>query len=75
MMGCPLTDQVLRQFTRSPRRTLAELNDRGKLSRLEADALLATAITVWSDVAARIDQRAPVSTIHEDEHDHSHEVM
>ena len=59
IIGCLLTDEALRvKFTRSPRRTLAELSEQGwELSRLEIDALLATDITLWSVVAARIDSR------------------
>ena len=59
IIGCLLTDEELRlKFTRSPRRTLAELNEQGwELSRLEVNALLATEIELWSDVAARIDPR------------------
>ena len=59
IIGCLLTDEELRQkFTRSPRRTLAELSERGwELTQFEADALLATEIRLWSDVAARIDPR------------------
>jgi hypothetical protein len=59
IIGCLLTDEQLRlKFTRSPRRTLAELSEHGwELSRLEIDALLATDITLWSVVAARIDSR------------------
>jgi hypothetical protein len=59
IIGCLLTDEELRlKFTRSPRRTLAALSEQGwELSRLEIDALLATDITLWSVVAARIDSR------------------
>jgi hypothetical protein len=59
IIGCLLTDEALRlKFTRSPRRTLAELGEQGwELSRLETDALLATDITLWSVVAGRIDSR------------------
>jgi len=59
IIGCLLTDKGVRvKFTRSPKRTLAELSEQGwELSRLEVDALLATEITLWSDVAARIDPR------------------
>jgi hypothetical protein len=65
IIGCLLTDEELRlKFTRSPRRTLAELSERGwELSRLEIDALLATDITLWSVVAARIDSRLRRSRI------------
>ena len=58
-IGRLLTDEELRhEFIRSPRRTLAELNEQGwELSRLEVDALLATEIGLWSEVAARIDSR------------------
>jgi hypothetical protein len=59
IIGCLLTNEELRlKFTRSPRRTLAELSEQGwELSRLEIDALLATDITLWPVVAARIDSR------------------
>jgi hypothetical protein len=54
-----LTDEELRhEFTRSPRRTLAELIEQGwDLSRLEVDAMLDTEIGLWSEAAARIDSR------------------
>ena len=57
VIGRLLTDEELRyEFTRSPRQTLAELNEQGwELSRLEIDALLAIEVSLWSDVAARID--------------------
>jgi len=59
VIGRLLTDEELRhEFTRSPRRTLAELSEQGwELSRLEVDALLAMEVGLWSDVAARIDPR------------------
>ena len=59
VIGRLLTDEELRdEFTRSPRRTLAELNEQGwELSRLEVDALLATDIGLWSEAADRIDSR------------------
>ena len=59
VIGRLLTDEELRhEFTRSPRRTLAELNEQGwDLSRIEVDALLATEIGLWSEAAARIDSR------------------
>ena len=59
VIGRLLTDEELRlQFTRSPRATLAELGEQGwELSRFEVEALLATEIRLWSDVAARIDPR------------------
>jgi len=59
VIGRLLTDEELRhEFTRSPRRTLAELNEQGwDLSRLEVDALLAIEIGLWSEAAARIDSR------------------
>jgi hypothetical protein len=59
VIGRLLTDEELRhEFTRSPRRTLAELNEQGwDLSRLEVDALLATEIGLWSEAADRIDSR------------------
>jgi hypothetical protein len=59
VIGRLLTDEELRhKFIRSPRRTLLELHDDGwELSRLEVDALLATAIGLWSEVASRIDSR------------------
>jgi hypothetical protein len=59
VIGRLLTDEELRdEFIRSPRRTLAELNEQGwELNRLEVDALLAISTSLWSDVAARIDPR------------------
>ena len=59
VIGRLLTDEELRQdFMGSPRRTLAELGEQGwELSRLEVDALLATEVGLWSEVAARIDPR------------------
>jgi hypothetical protein len=59
VIGRLLTDEELRlKFSRSPGRTLAELNEQGwELSRLELDALLAIEIGLWSEVAARIDAR------------------
>ena len=59
VIGRLLTDEELRhEFTRSPRRTLAELNEQGwDLSRIEVDALLATEVRLWSEAAARIDSR------------------
>ena len=57
VIGRLLTDEELRhEFTRSPRRTLAELNEQGwDLSRFEVDALLSIEIGLWSETAARID--------------------
>ena len=59
VIGRLLTDEELRhEFIRSPRGTLVELNEQGwELSRLEVDALLATEISLWSQVAPRIDPR------------------
>jgi hypothetical protein len=59
VIGRLLTDEELRhEFTRSPRRTLAELNEQGwDLSRFEVDALLSIEIGLWSETAARIDAR------------------
>jgi hypothetical protein len=59
IIGRLLTDEELRlKFTRSPKRTLAELSDQGwELSGLEVDALLTTEVRLWSDAAARIDPR------------------
>jgi hypothetical protein len=59
VIGRLLTDEELRhEFTRSPRRTLAELNEQGwDLSRFEVDALLSIEIGLWSETAARIDCR------------------
>ncbi len=59
IIGRLLTDEELRlKFTSSPKRTIAELSEQGwELSRLEADALLAIEVGLWSDVAARIDPR------------------
>jgi hypothetical protein len=59
IIGRLLTDEELRlKFTRSPKRTLAELSDQGwELSHLEVDALLTTEVRLWSDAAARIDPR------------------
>jgi hypothetical protein len=71
IIGRLLTDEELRlKFTRSPRRTVAELGEQGwELSRLEVDALLATEIRLWSDAAARIDprlQRCSLKTLDDD---------
>lgn len=59
VIGRLLTDEELRlKFTRSPRRTLAELSEQGfELSHLELDALLTIEIGLWTEVAARIDSR------------------
>jgi hypothetical protein len=59
VIGRLLTDEELRlKFTRSPKRTLAELGEQGwELSRLELDALLAIELGLWSEVAGRIDSR------------------
>jgi hypothetical protein len=59
IIGRLLTDEELRlKFTRSPRRTLAELGEQGwELTRIEVDALLTMEIRLWSEVAARIDPR------------------
>ena len=59
VIGRLLTDEELRQdFIGAPRRTLAELSEQGwELSRLEVDALLATEIGLWAEVAVRIDPR------------------
>ena len=59
VIGRLLTDEELRHdFMGAPRRILAELSEQGwELSRLEIDALLATEIELWSEVAARIDPR------------------
>ena len=71
VIGRLLTDEELRlKFTRSPKRTLAELGEQGwELSRVEVDALLTMEVRLWSDVAARIDprlQRCSLKT-HEDD--------
>jgi len=59
IIGRLLTDEELRrEFTRHPRRTLAELGEPGwELTLLEVEALLATETGLWSDVANRIDPR------------------
>jgi hypothetical protein len=59
VIGRLLTDEELRlKFTRSPRRTLAELIEQGwELSRFELDALLAIDSGLWPEVADRIDPR------------------
>jgi hypothetical protein len=59
VIGRLLTDEELRfKFTRSPRRTLAELSEQGwELSRLELDALLTIEVGLWTEVARRIDSR------------------
>jgi hypothetical protein len=59
VIGRLLTDEELRlKFTRSPKRTLAELGEQGwELSRVEVDALLTMEVRLWSDVADRIDPR------------------
>ena len=69
VIGRLLTDEELRhEFTRSPRRTLAELNEQGwDLSRLEVDALLAIEIGLWSEAAARIDSRLQRCSLKPDE--------
>ena len=71
VIGRLLTDDELRhKFTRSPRRTLAELGEQGwELSRLEVDALLTMDVRLWSDVAARIDPRIQRCSLksHDDE--------
>jgi len=74
VIGRLLTDEELRHdFTRSPRRALAELSEQGwELSRLEVDALLAIEIGLWSEVAARIDprlQRCSLKTQHGEDSD------
>ena len=58
-IGRLLTDEELRyEFIRSPRQTLATLNEQGwELSRVEIDALLETETSLWAEVAARIDPR------------------
>jgi hypothetical protein len=65
IIGSLLTDEELRlKFSRAPRRTLAELKEQGwELSRLEVEALLATEIRLWSDVADRIDPRLQRSSL------------
>jgi hypothetical protein len=71
VIGRLLTDDELRhKFTRSPRRTLAELGEQGwELSRLEVEALLTMDVRLWSDVAARIDPRIQRCSLksHDDE--------
>ena len=59
VIGRLLTDEELRrEFTRAPQRTLAVLAEQGwELTRLEADALLTIEVRLWSDVADRIDPR------------------
>jgi hypothetical protein len=59
IIGRLLTDQELRlKFTRSPKRTLAELGEQGwELTRIEVDALLTIELRLWSEVAGRIDPR------------------
>ena len=59
VIGRLLTDEELRfEFVRAPRRTLSALSEQGwELSRLEVDALLATEIGLWTEVAVRIDPR------------------
>lgn len=59
IIGRLLTDEELRlKFTRSPKRTLAELGEQGwELTRIEVHALLTTDLGLWSEVAARIDPR------------------
>ena len=59
IIGRLLTDEELRRsFTRSPKRTLAELGEQGwELTRIEVDALLAMETRLWSEVAVRIDPR------------------
>ena len=71
IIGRLLTDEELRfKFTRSPTRTLAELDEQGwELTRIEVDALLTMEIRLWSEVAARIDPRLQRCSLknHEDE--------
>ena len=59
VIGRLLTDEELRrEFTRAPKRTLVELAEQGwELTCLEVDALLTMEVRLWSDVAARIDPR------------------
>jgi hypothetical protein len=59
IIGRLLTNEELRlEFTRFPKRTLAELGEQGwELTRIEVDALLTMEIRLWSEVAARIDPR------------------
>ena len=59
VIGRLLTDEELRfKFSRSPRRTLAELSEQGwELSGLELDALLTIEVGLWNEVAGRIDSR------------------
>jgi hypothetical protein len=59
VIGRLLTDEELRrEFTRAPKRTLAILAEQGwELTRLEVSALTTTDVSVWSEAAARIDPR------------------
>ena len=69
VIGRLLTDEELRlKFTRSPKRTLAELGEQGwELTRIEVDALLTIESRLWSDVAARIDPRLQRCSLKTDE--------
>jgi hypothetical protein len=71
VIGRLLTDEELRrEFTRVPQRTLAVLAEQGwELTRFEVDALLTIEVRLWSDVAARIDPRLQRSSLetHEDQ--------
>jgi len=69
IIGRLLTDEELRRaFTRSPKRTLAELGEQGwELTRIEVDALLTMEIRLWSEVAARIDPRLQRCSLKNDE--------
>ena len=69
IIGRLLTDEELRlKFTRSPKRTLAELGEQGwELTHIEVDALLTMEIRLWSEVAARIDPRLQRCSLKNDE--------
>jgi hypothetical protein len=71
VIGRLLTDEELRlKFTRSPSQTVAELREQGwELSRLEVEALLATELRLWSDVAARIDPRLQRCSLKTEDHE------
>jgi hypothetical protein len=59
VIGRLLTDEELRkEFTRAPEELLKGLRSQGwDLNRTEFDALIRTDISLWSEVAERIDPR------------------
>lgn len=59
LIGRLVTDEELRhEFTQAPEETLRTLCERGwALNNAEFDALIKTDISVWPELAARIDPR------------------